>query len=47
MREDYGLGFENLYCQFGNLIKQHRFYICRGKDLGFVERFIVGITEEE
>jgi hypothetical protein len=39
--------FENLGGQFGDLVKKHRFDILWCEDLGFVEGFVVGITEEE
>ena len=44
---DRSFRFENLDGEFCYLVKQHRFDITRGKDLGFVEGFVVGITEEK
>ena len=44
---DRGLGFENLDGEFGYLVKKHCFDVPRGKNLGFVEGFVVSISEEE
>ena len=44
---DCSFGFENLDGELGYLVKKHRFDIPRGKDLGFIEGFVVGVTEEE
>ena len=40
-------GFENLNSELGDLVEQHGLDILRCKVLGFVEGFVVGVTEEE
>jgi hypothetical protein len=42
-----GFGFENLDGQFSDLVEQHCFDILWREDLGFVEGFVVGVTEKE